>query len=316
MQPTQLFDASSHERQILAKLQHPHIARLLDGGIDEHGHPFFAMDHVDGLPITEYCNVHQFSIKKRIQLFLDVCDAVQYAHRNLVVHSDLKPGNILVNTAGNVKLLDFGIARILDNSQEKEKTVTALTALTPEYASPEQINGKSITTAVDVYTLGIILHELLTGYRPYTFESRSLENIVQKVCKDDYPGMNTLFDQLVEEKQRIVARDRKTDLNTLRKTFRGDLNAITGTALQKEPENRYASVEALTQDLNRYLNTQPVFAQKGSWWYRAKKYAYRQKAGLAVLVVLLSSVGFQLVSQKYQANHIAAEQGFCTTRSD
>lgn len=297
-----------HERQILAKLQHPHIARLLDGGIDEHGHPFFAMDHVDGLPITAYCNTHQFSIKQRIQLFLDVCDAVQYAHRNLVVHSDLKPGNILVNTAGDVKLLDFGISRILDNSQEKEKTITAMTALTPEYASPEQINGKSVTTAVDVYTLGIILHELLTGYRPYTFESRSLENIVQKVCKDDHPGMSTLFDQLAEEKQRIVANDRKTDLNALRKTFQGDLNAITGKALQKEPEDRYVSVEALAQDLNRYLTSQPVYAQKDSWWYRAKKYANRQKAGLAIFAVILSSIGFQLVSQKFQADQIVAER--------
>lgn len=308
-----------HERQILARLQHPFIARLLDGNIDEQGHPYFAMDFVDGETITTYCDQQKLSIDDRLKIFLNVCEAVTYAHRNLIVHRDLKPGNILVNEAGEVKLLDFGIARLLDDDSAEENTITGLTALTPEYASPEQVSGKPITTATDVYTLGIILYELLTGQRPYVLANRSLENIVQTVCHDEPNLMSTIVDGLPENKKQTVSQNRGQDPSRLTKKLKGDLDAIVIKALQKNVEDRYASVDAFATDIQLHLANQPVQAHRGAWWHRMQKYAMRHKAGVAITAILIASVGFQIISQNRQANRLATERDIAqreATKSD
>ena len=297
-----------HERQILARLQHPHIARLLDGGIDENGQPYFAMDYVDGQPITNYCDEHKLNLHQRLQLFLDVCYAVQYAHRNLVVHRDLKPGNILVNKAGDVKLLDFGIARVLDGASTTHKALTVLPALTPEYAAPEQVRGIALTTAVDVYTLGIILHEMLTGCRPYDLESHSLEAIVRAVCETHPEHMSVQFDGLPINQQQQLAAQRDAHAGQWKKLLHGDLDAIVNQALQKEPEHRYNSVDALAVDIQKYLAGQPVAARQGKWWYLTKKYVSRHKAGIALAAVVFISIGLLFFSERHQAQRIAAER--------
>ncbi|MDF2776434.1 MAG: protein kinase, partial [Geminicoccaceae bacterium] len=215
------------ERQILATLEHPGIARLLDGGVTDDGLPWFAMEYVEGTAIDRYCDTHGLTIDERLTLFSDVCHAVAFAHRNLVVHRDLKPSNILVTEQGEVKLLDFGIAKLLarmeNGAEDAPPTQTASRALTPAYASPEQIRGDRVATASDVYSLGVILYELLTGKRPYAPSGRSPHEVERAV-----------LDEPVEPPS-IVAPER------LRRALRGDLDAIVLAAMRKEPERRYAS---------------------------------------------------------------------------
>ncbi|HEX6049822.1 MAG TPA: serine/threonine-protein kinase [Gemmatimonadaceae bacterium] len=256
------------ERRILARLSHPNIARLVDGGILANGRPWFAMELIDGIPLTEYCGEHRLGIGRRLELFLEVCDAVRYAHQNLVVHRDLKPSNMLVTREGHVKLLDFGIAKLLEGdatsgADVEPRTRTELRAMTPEYAAPEQIRGDPVSTATDVYALGAVLYELLTSHRAHRFERRTPVEYERVVC-DTEP----------ERPSAIVAPP-------LRRQLAGDLDTIVLHALEKEPGRRYPSVEALMEDVRRYLTALPIRARPDSRRYRLRKFARRHRVGLA-----------------------------------
>ena len=263
------------ERQILALLNHPNIARLLDGGTTEDGLPYFVMELVDGLPITRYCTENKLSIQQRCRLFQKVCGAVAFAHRNLVIHRDLKPANILITKDGEPKLLDFGIAKILlpEFAPDTTRTIAAARMLTPDYASPEQVTGEPVSTAADIYSLGANLYELLTGSVPHKFGKASLTEVERVVRHVDPPPPST-----------IGGRE-----------LRGDLDNIIRKALEKDPQRRYSSVEQFSEDLSRYLNGQPVLARQPTLTYRARKFVRRNwfavAAGTVVLLVTLIGMG-------------------------
>ena len=275
------------ERRILARLEHPGIARLIDGGLAADGRPYLAMEFVEGTPITEFCTIHSLTLNERIDLFRQVCDAVQYAHRQLVVHRDLKPSNILVTegAAGTrrVKLLDFGIAKVLSGG---DTALTVLTApgqlmLTPEYAAPEQLSGGTISTATDVYALGVILYELLVGTRPYDFETRS-PSAIERVVATAQP---TRPSTAVSTSSDGVAPNR------LRRELAGDLDVICLMALRKEPDRRYGSAEALSDDLRRYRERLPVLARPDTLRYRVRTFARRNRTALAISTIAVLLVG-------------------------
>jgi len=292
------------ERQILATLDHPGIARLLDGGVSADGLPWFAMEYVDGEPIDKYCERRQLSIEERLTLFCDVCSAVQYAHRNLVVHRDLKPSNILVTAEGRVVLLDFGIARLLDdggNGDHVAKT-TFDRAFTPLYSSPEQIRGEQASTAADVYALGVLLHTMLTGSNPYKLSSF-----------DSYAVARAVLEQEPERPSVTAARLGFPPKHV--RHLKGDLDAIVLRALSKEPARRYATVEQLGADVRRYLEGLPVLAQPESRVYEAKKFIARHRVGVAIasaatLVVLAFAIvmAVQRSQIRTQAVRIARER--------
>lgn len=288
------------ERQILASLNHENIARLLDGGVTDDGQPWFAMEYVDGQPIDEYCDAHQLTINQRLKLFLNVCDAIQFAHGKLVVHRDLKPSNIFVTKDGKVKLLDFGIAKILAPNgklpEQSRITKPGLLPLTPSYASPEQVQGGTMTTASDVYQLGVVLYELLTGCRPYKVSDRTPSEVERIICEEQptRPSAavtNVLADQNDTEKISCnISRNRQTPAAQLLKAIKGDLDTIILKTLRKESDRRYDSVEQLAADLRHYLNGRPVNAHPDSLSYRAGKFIRRHKTGVsatAAIVVLL-----------------------------
>jgi eukaryotic-like serine/threonine-protein kinase len=295
------------ERQILAGLDHPNIARLLDGGMTEDGRPYLVLEYVDGLPITTYCDRHRLGIDERLRLFVDVCDAVQHAHQNLVIHRDLKPGNILVTPTGQVRLLDFGIAKLLNpalSAAYAPVTQFDLRVMTPEYASPEQVRGDSITTASDIYSLGVLLYELLTGSSPYRLSTRSPAEIVASVYGQDPERPSTRVTRVdsvseaggaaeITPDQRGAARG--TSVERLRRRLQGDLDSIVLMALRKEPLRRYASADLLRQDVQRYLEGLPVLAHRGSRRYRIGKLMRRHRgeslAALLILVALLAGAG-------------------------
>ena len=274
------------ERQILARLEHPAIARLLDGGVTEQGVPYFVMELVEGRPVATYCEEEQLGIEARLRVFLEICDAAQYAHRNLVVHRDLKPSNVLVDPAGRVKLLDFGIAKLLAESDDTTPaTRTLVQAMTPEYAAPEQVRGDVVTTATDVYALGVLLYELLTGARPYRVTGATRGELERAI--------------LEQEPLRPSARA---------SGLRGDLDGIVMKALQKEPERRYPSADALANDIRRHLQGLPVSARGDTVAYRARKFVRRHRVGVAVaaLVVLSLMVGLVgTISQTHRAQREA-----------
>lgn len=289
-----------HEEQVLATLNHPSIARLYDGGLTEEGRPYFVMEYVAGQPIDQYCDAHRLSIKARLQLFRKVAEAVHYAHRNLVVHRDLKPSNILVTEDGTVKLLDFGIAKLLAGNEGEAilLTQTGERWMTPGYAAPEQVRAEPITTATDVYQLGVVLYELLAGRRPYRVVGRSTFEIERAICEDEPARPSTVVTQPVkgahgesptELTPEAVSEARSTGIEQLRKDLSGDLDAIILKALRKEPDERYASAEAFVKDIKRYLASQPVEARRGSRGYRARKFARRHWQGVstAALIALL-----------------------------
>lgn len=292
------------ERQILARLDHPNIAQLLDGGLSETGQPYFVMEVVEGRPIDEYCETCDLSLHQRLRLVVDVCDAVQYAHQTLVVHRDLKPTNILVTEAGQVKLLDFGIAKLLAPDDvlggDPPHTRTGLLPMTPEYASPEQVRSEPITTASDVYQLGVVLYELLTGGRPYTVEGRTPSEVERVVCEEHPKRPSTAVAQTVDEGGGIDLPVRDSSL------LEGDVDSIVMKALRKEPERRYDGVDGLAADLRRALDGRPVSAHPDSWAYRSRKFLSRHRWGVAVtggiLLFLISyAVTVTWYSQRTQA---------------
>jgi eukaryotic-like serine/threonine-protein kinase len=254
------------ERQILAELDHPNIARLLDGGTTETGIPYLVMELVEGVPIDEFCRKRELSITERLRLFLQVCSAVQFAHQRLVIHRDIKPGNILVTPGGVPKLLDFGIAKMLDPMGSVE--ATQMRPFTPEYASPEQVRGEPVSTATDAYSLGVVLYELLTGCSPYRLHTRTAGRLAEAITSQ-------------EPERPSSSVHRGGGPARLERQLRGDLDFILLKALRKEPEKRYVSAEHLAEDIQRYLDRLPVTARKGTWSYRAGRLIRRHRAAVA-----------------------------------
>ncbi len=275
------------ERQILAHLDHPNIAKLFDGGSTDDGRPYFVMEQVEGRPIDDYCADQTLTVRQRLELFREVCAAVHFAHQNLIVHRDLKPGNILVTPDGVPKLLDFGIAKLLDPAQESfALTRTELRPMTPDYASPEQVRGEPITTASDVYALGVLLYVLLTGQRPYR-STTDPQVLADAICKTEPPRPSSVIARAGE------APGGETKL--LRRQLAGDLDNIVLMAMRKEPQRRYASADQLSNDIERYLQGLPVAARKDTFGYRTRKFVGRHKVGVGVAAaVLLLILGFSV----------------------
>ena len=269
------------ERQILAGLQHPHIAGLLDGGVTPAGVPWFAMEFVEGEPLIQYCDAARLTVPERLRLFLDVCAVVAYAHRNLIVHRDLKPANILVTAEGRVKLLDFGIARV-SRSSGPDAPVTVQPWLTPEYASPEQVAGAAVSTASDVYSLGVILYELLCGRRPFQHLSGRPHLLARALMEEDpRPPSTTLPPSGGGDELESIASSRGTSPRRLLRLVRGDVDAIPLQALRRDPGDRYATVDALAADIRQLLAGRPVLARRGSRWYAVRRFVARNRAAVA-----------------------------------
>ncbi len=290
-----ILERFRRERQVLANLEHPGIARLIEGGTTEDGTPFLVMEYVEGTPIDQYCDSERLGLRARIELFLQVCEAVQHAHKNLVVHRDLKPRNILVTAGGDPKLLDFGIAKVLDpekTSAAPEVTIGMARFMTPAYASPEQVAGRPITTASDVYSLGVVLHQILTGMLPYRVETTSAVEMERIVCEMEPTRPSTSAQQAGDPDPESRARSRTTTARALVRALSGDLDRIVLKALRKEPRLRYASVEKLAEDLRCHLEGRPVSAQADTFRYRASKFVGRNRASVtAAALVLLALVG-------------------------
>lgn len=278
------------EQNILARLDHKNICKLLDAGINDDGRPFFIMEYIDGVPVDTWCRNEKLSISDKLDLFLQICDAVQYAHQHLIVHRDLKPSNILVDRDGTVKLLDFGIAKMLeqDTGHDIPKTHTGLYLMTPEYASPEQVNLDPITTASDVYTLGLLLCEMLTGFLPYDVSKKSPAEVSRIVTDMEPVKPSTLVQRShkTETQNRNSQEIAPQQARNLAKTLKGDLDNIVLKALRKVPERRYSSVEQLKLDISNYRSNKPVSARAESFGYRAGKFIRRNKTGVGFTSVL------------------------------
>jgi serine/threonine-protein kinase len=285
------------ERQILAALDHPNIARLLDGGTTAEGLPYFAMDYVEGEPIDAYCAARRLSLDLRLRLFRTVCAAVEHAHRNLVVHRDLKPSNILVTADGTPKLLDFGIAKLLNPEIGPETlalTAAGLEPMTPDYASPEQVRGELVTTASDVYSLGVLLYELLSGCHPYRARAASLAEL-RRLISDEEPerpsvALGRMPCAVAPEAGSALGRDRRGDAGRLRRQLAGDLDNIALKALQKDLRRRYGSVEQLSEDIRRHRERLPVSARRSTLAYRAGRFLRRHGVGAAAAATLLAAL--------------------------
>ena len=293
------------ERAILASLEHPNIARLYDGGSTDEGWPYFVMEYVEGKPIDDWCDERRLNVSARVSLFRTVCDAVQCAHHHHVIHRDLKPGNILVTADGVVKLLDFGIAKLvhLDTNQKTVlATRTGVRLMTPEYASPEQIRSEAITPLTDIYSLGVILYELLTGRRPYRLKSRIFHEIVRVVCEqpptrpsaavteiDERPGAEG---QTITIAPGLLSQAREGTPSDLKRRLSGDLDSIVLKALEKDPPRRYRSIEQFSTDLGHHLSGQPIVADRSSGLMELASWARHHRlalvAGSALLLALLT----------------------------
>ena len=295
-----ILERFRYERQILAGLDHPNIARLLDGGTTDDGLPYLVMELVDGVPIDRYCETHQLKIGDRIRLFLDICAAVQYAHQHLVIHRDIKPSNILVTADGIPKLLDFGIAKLTDSASAAQTTLVR--PMTPEYASPEQVRGEAITTASDVYSLGVVLYQLLTRQNPHQPETHSPHELARVIVEDEPTRPSTTVKVRTSEKGGAFPEAPARWARELS----GDVDNIVLKALRKDPERRYRSVEQLAEDLRRHLAGLPVSARQDSWSYRAGKFIRRHTAivSATVVVILTLALGMAItLREKRVAEH-------------
>lgn len=329
------------ERQTLAQLDHPYIARLLDGGVTPDGRPYLVMEYVDGLPIDQYCDSRRVSTTERLKLFRLVCEGVHAAHQSLVIHRDLKPSNILVTSAGIPKLLDFGIAKVISGTRDVTMTAETDRRLTPEYASPEQVAGGPITTASDVYSLGVILYELLSGVRPYSFLMRSTDEVKRVVCgqvppspSDAVPtkaarlrtgtasrGVSSgaasvsslrpssgVLSTTIEQAPVDHPKTRGVSATRLRSQLRGDLDTIVMMALRKEPQRRFASAEQMGADIGRFLSGMPVQARRDTWLYRSRKFVRRNAAAVVASTLAIIAISGGLVIQTQQKAQIAHQR--------
>ena len=286
-----------NERQILAQLEHPNIARLIDGGTTDDGLPYFVMEYINGEPISTYCEKNGLATRERLELFRKVCGAVTYAHQNLVIHRDLKPSNIVVTADGEPKLLDFGIAKLLTAESELfTQTAPALRAMTPEYASPEQIKGERITTASDVYSLGVLLYELLTGRRPYRLKTRTPEEIARAIT-----------DQEPERPSTAVAANPDARVES-RGLLDADLDNIVLMAMRKEPHRRYPSAAALAEDIRRHEEGLPITARANTFSYRAGKFISRHRAGALAAALVMLAIVVGMAATLWQAGVARAEK--------
>jgi serine/threonine protein kinase/tetratricopeptide (TPR) repeat protein len=288
---SRLIERFRAERRILARLEHPGIARLVMAGATGNGQPYFAMEFVDGTSLLEYCRRNRSTPDDRLVLFLEICDAVEYAHQQLVVHRDLKPANVLVTEDGRPKLLDFGIAKLLD-ADDPESPVTRTGGwFTPEYASPEQLRRQAVTTLSDVYALGVMLYELLSGARPYDLRGLSFAEMEQRVAMQSPPRPS----------------ERVTDHREAR-LLRGDLDTIIQKAMSRDPTRRYASVHELAEDIRRYRAREPVRARPDSWTYRTARFTQRHRVGVAATLVVIASLVGGLAAARWQASVAADER--------
>lgn len=301
------------ERQILASLDHPNITRLLDGGTTTDGSPYLVMEYIEGEPIDQYCNAHNLNVSNRLRLFQQVCAAVSYAHRNLVVHRDIKSSNVLVTTEGVPRLLDFGIAKLLTpGSLPSDPTMTALHPMTPEYASPEQVRGEPVTTASDVYSLGVLLYRLLTGFRPYRADAVSGKALAHAICEEEPARPSVAVLRAAEVDKETIPSAFTTNLpegsvEKLSRRLASDLDNIVLMAMRKEPARRYASADQLSDDISRHLNDLPVIARPDTRGYRLNKFIRRNRtavtAAAIVVVTLIAGLGVTL----WQV-HVARQQ--------
>lgn len=328
------------EREILASLEHPNIARLLDAGTTSDKIPFLAMEYVEGLPVDEFCRLNQSDLNQRLDLFRKVCSAVNFAHRNLIVHRDLKPSNIIVNREGLPKLLDFGISKILgaELEQVNASTVTKLGVMTPAYASPEQLQNKSVTTATDIYSLGVILYELLSGHRPFEAKENDIKEIYKAVLETEPPPPSALINMIsknvrkqTEAKTELLTPDNSepatkinnfagdTESNRNRQTLapavnlnapslRGDLDNIVLKALRKEPERRYSSAENFADDIHRHQRGLPVTARPNTFSYRAEKFIKRNRASVFAGILIILAVVAGIIATLWQTRVARAER--------
>jgi serine/threonine-protein kinase len=287
----QLAPRFRRERALLARLQHPHIAKLLDGGITDAGLPYLVMEYVDGEPVTEWCDARRAGIRERLRLFRTICEAVRVAHANLVIHRDLKPANILVTKDGRPILLDFGISKLLDPEESGEATRDEERALTPEHAAPEQLRGEAVTIATDVWALGVLLYELLARRRPFSLEGRSRLDFERTVQTEDPPPPSAA-----------------APAKELRRALRGDLDRIVMKALRKEPERRYLSAEDFSDDVDRYLAGLPVRAAPDTHAYRLRKFVRRRRVPLAVAGLVAGLAAAFVVTSLRQAREVARER--------
>ena len=300
------------ERQILAQLDHPNIAHLMDGGSLPDGTAYIVMEYVDGTPIDAFCDSNRLDIVARLKLFQTVCAAVHYAHQNLIVHRDLKPSNILVTADGVPKLLDFGIAKLLDERQAGHHTLAVTQAdlrlMTPDHASPEQVRGQAITTASDVYVLGVLLYKLLTGIGPFVIPSMRLTDIEHAICEKDPPLPSQTVGPDSSQETRGLTDARSTSAHRLRRTLRGDLDNIVIMAMRKEPERRYSSSQQMAADIQRYLDGKPIIARRDTLSYRSAKFVRRHwlpvTAGAGTVFLILAFATTTYV----QSQRIAAER--------
>jgi eukaryotic-like serine/threonine-protein kinase len=300
------------ERQILANLDHPNIARLIDGGRGDDGTPYFVMEYVSGFPIDTYCEMKSLALSERLRLFRGVCAAVHFAHQRLVVHRDLKPSNVLVDDDGQVKLLDFGIAKLLDprapdGSGKASASPTVANAMTPAYASPEQVKGEAITTASDVYALGVLLYRLLTGQSPYKADTAKPLELAKEIVDTDPERPSTIVTKAASPRPTERSLDtlkiaHTLDVRRLTRELRGDLDNIVLMALRKEPARRYASAAQLAQDIARYLRDEPVSASADKLGYRVQKFVRRNRWAVSLAVLAGASLIGGIAATTHQAN--------------
>lgn len=310
-----------NERQILASLDHPHIAKLLDGGTTADGVPYFVMEYIEGQPLTEYCDSHKLSTVERLKLFREICAAVQHAHQNLVVHRDLKPSNILITADGTPKLLDFGIAKFLNPTlapQTIAPTATLMRMMTRDYASPEQVRGQPITTASDIYSLGVLLYRLLTGHHPYQFKTPLPQEIERVICESipEKPSAMVTRTETIDladgETLSLtpisVSRTREGQLDKLKRALNGDVDNIILMAMRKEPQRRYSSVAEFSEDLRRHLDGLPVIAAKDTFRYRAGKFIKRHRVSVVAALLVLLSLVVGMLATFWQAQQARQEK--------
>ncbi|MEL6820722.1 MAG: protein kinase, partial [Calditrichota bacterium] len=305
MDTVALLRRFDNERKTLAQLIHPNIIRLLDGGSTDDGLPYFVMEYVEGLPIDVYCNRNQLQLRERLKLYNKVCSAVGYAHRNMVIHRDLKPSNILISKDGTPKLLDFGIARIIQSNSftlTQELTIGSR-FITPDFASPEQVLGTPVTTSSDVYSLGVLLYTLLTNTKPYTFQNHSIREIERVICEEIPQRASLRLEQYLSE-----LPNRHDSIGVDAKLLKGDLDNILLKTLEKDPDLRYGTAEALKQDIERYLHEQPIEAREPTISYLAGKFLNRYRTiVVAILMVFLALIS-GLITTVWQANIAAKER--------